>query len=220
MTSRVLAIDTAGPVIGVALRVGDRVSSRTERVTRGAESRLVPWAVELAEAAGVSLADLDLVAVGAGPGAFTGLRVGLAMACGVAQAAGVPLWTGSTLLSRGWAHRGNRPVLSILDARKGRVYAVILDSTGAIVAGPGDVDPAVALSWVTGPFLAVGEGAVAYRDAVEAAGGALVDGADDPGVVSLAELGAAALSRGEGVPAAAARPTYLREPDAKVPKGL
>jgi tRNA threonylcarbamoyladenosine biosynthesis protein TsaB len=220
MTARVLDIDTAGPVIGVALRAGGRTEHRTERVIRGSEARLVPWAIELAAAAGLTLAELDVVAVGAGPGAFTGLRVGLAMACGVAQAAGIPVWAGSTLESRAWQHRGSAPVLALLDARKGRVYAAVFDASGGLLSGPGDVDPEVALAWMRRPFVATGEGALVYREAIEAAGGRVAERADDPGVVALAELGERAWSRGEAVAAEAVRPTYLRAPDAKIPKDM
>lgn len=217
---RILALDTTGPVIGVALRVGEETRSFTERITRGGETRLVPWARELVAEAGIALADLDGVAVAAGPGAFTGLRVGLATAAGIALAAGIPVWAGSSLESRAWPHRGGTPVLSMLDARKGRVYAALFDADGSVRSGPGDVAPSVAVGWGTSPFRATGEGALVYRNAVEAAGGVVVEDADDPCVHALAALGAQGLAAGEGVLPEQVRPVYLRDADAKPPKRL
>lgn len=214
---RVLAVDTAGPVAGVALACGDEVRVRVERVTRGAETRLHPWMHELCAEAGITLAQLDGVAVAAGPGAFTGLRVGLAAALGVATATQCLVFVGSSLDARAarLAHPGR--VLSALDARKGRLYAAWY-AAGSRVTEPVDEAPEVVLAGAAQPFVAVGEGALVYRQLVEAAGGRLVDEADHPGVDALARLGVAGLSAGCGVDPAQVRPTYLREADAKRPK--
>ena len=69
---RVLSVDTAGPVVGVGLVWDGQVSVRTERVRRGAEALLVPWAQALLAERGGAFKDLDGVAVARGPGAFTG----------------------------------------------------------------------------------------------------------------------------------------------------
>ena len=138
----IVAFDTAGPVVGVALLCADGVVERNERSLRGAESRLVPWMQELLAETGLSTRDLDGIAVSNGPGAFTGLRVGLSSAIGVALSVGVPLYPCSSLRSRA-AHLQHHdgPVLSMLDARKGRVYAAVFSKEGTVIAGPGDVDP-------------------------------------------------------------------------------
>jgi len=210
----VLAIDTAGPVAGVALWVDGVTSVRIERVTRGSDTRLMPWAQALAAEAGIPLSALDGVAVGAGPGAFTGLRVGLAAALGLATALDCPVVPVSTLLSRvtPWLHEGT--TLCALDARKGRLYAAVWRGQEQVLA-PGDLAPEVVLAELVAPFRAVGEGVLAYRELVEAAGGVVVDAADDPGVASLAALGASALEAGEGSDPVSVQPTYLRPPDAK-----
>jgi len=212
---KVLSIDTAGPVAGVALRVDGASWVRTERVTRGADTRLMPWAQALAAEAGIRLGELDGVAVGAGPGAFTGLRVGLAAALGLATAVGCPVVPLDTLRTRvhPWLSEGG-VVLGALDARKGRLYAALWEGF-AQTRPSADLAPARVFDGLAPGFLAVGEGALVYRDGVEAAGGAVVEGADDPGVIALAELGAAALAAGEGMDPVAVRPTYLRAPDAK-----
>lgn len=217
---RVLVFDTCGPVIGVALFADGAVQERTARVTRGAEAHLMPWALELAAEAGIRLAELDGVGAAEGPGAFTGLRVGLAAACGLALSADVPVWTGSSLVHRGLAVGAPEPVLSMLDARKGRVYAAVVRPDGCLAHGPADTDPSLAISWMNGPFRATGEGALAYAEAVRASGGQICAGADDPGVSLLARLAAAGLDRGEGGAPEHVRPVYLRAPDAKPPASM
>ncbi|TVQ90551.1 MAG: tRNA (adenosine(37)-N6)-threonylcarbamoyltransferase complex dimerization subunit type 1 TsaB [Deltaproteobacteria bacterium] len=217
---RILAFDTVGPVIGVGAGSpkGERV--RTERITRKAESRLLPWAQDLARELGFEPSQIDGVGVAIGPGAFTGLRVGVATACGLAQAVGCPVWGACSLRTRATPHLGSgRPVLSLLDARKGRVYAAIFDSDGQVRVPPADVEPAVALSWSSPGMMAVGEGAIVYRERVEAAGLVLVEPADDPGVTALLRLARSGLDRDEGVSPTELRPVYLRAPDAKPPAG-
>lgn len=217
---RVLAIDTCGPVIGVALYVDGQVEERTARVTRGAEAHLMPWALELAGQAGLSLSQLDGVAAAVGPGAFTGIRVGLAAACGVALAAGVPLWPGSSLVSRAVGAAANGPVLTMLDARKSRVYAAVVGVDGEVLAGPSDLLPEAAVALTSGRFEATGEGALVYREVVESAGGRVLDAAGDPGVGALARLGAAGLDAGQGIAPETVVPVYLRAPDARPPKHM
>ncbi len=211
----VLAVDTSGPVAGVALNADGLEFVRIARTVRGTEGLLVPWAIELVHEAGLTLSDLDGIAVVHGPGAFTGLRVGLATALGLATSLDLPLWWTDSLLPRA-RRTGQEPVLAMLDARKGRVYATWFD--GEATVGPADVAPQVALSWATPPFVATGEGAIVYADLVQQAGGTVLPDADDPGVLALASLAAAAFARGEGARDAAIAPLYLRDADAKLPK--
>jgi tRNA threonylcarbamoyladenosine biosynthesis protein TsaB len=198
----VLAIDTAGPVVGVALLVGDALSMRTERVLRGSETRIATWASELCLQAGIAVADLDGVAVSRGPGAFTGLRVGLSTALGIAHGVGCPVIAESSLLSRA-RRTGQDRVLSMLDARKSRVYAMWTEDGGRSVSGgPADVSVEEAMSWASGSYVATGEGALAYQDVLTAAGITIVAAADS-------------LERGEGMRPAEVTPVYLRRPDAR-----
>ena len=214
----VLAFDTTGPVVGVSLCTEHGTLVRTERVRRGAESRLVPWAQELLAEAGLGPADLQGVGVSLGPGAFTGLRVGLATALGWAMALELPVWGCDSLLPR--AHRsGQSDVLVLIDARKSRVYAArVVDGVrqGDIL----DIPPTEALAGLPPGLLVTGEGALAYAALVEEAGLRVAPDADAPGIASLAVLAAAALRRGEGVDAAAVEPIYIRAPDAKVPRDM
>jgi tRNA threonylcarbamoyladenosine biosynthesis protein TsaB len=212
VTSKILAFDTCGPVIGVALRVGEVTTLRCERVARGSETRLIPWVTALCAEAGIEPSALDGVAATVGPGAFTGIRVGLATATGLAMAIERPFWGIDSLTPR--AARVGGTVLALLDARKGRVYAARFDGSRVVVA-PADVDPDTAIGWMTGgSFVATGEGALVYADRIVAAGGTVAADAEDPAVDVLAGMAAAAFVRGEGVDPVSVAPVYLREADA------
>ena len=213
----VLGIDTAAPVVGAALwsPVGSREWSL--RVVRGADAALVPAVGELLDDVGDSGATLLAVAVVVGPGAFTGLRVGVATALGVAVARGVPVVPLSSLEVRAAMAGGSR-VLAMLDARKQRIYAGLFDASGEqpVALGPErDVAPEAALP--PAPFTAVGEGAAVFRAQVEQAGGAVVADPQRVPALEVARLGwlrrEAALDAGE----VALR--YLREADARLPAG-
>lgn len=209
MTGPLLAIDTAGPVAGVAWVHGPLVAVRTDRVARGTEARLPGWIAEVAAEANGSLPDLRGVVVAAGPGAFTGLRVGLATAGGLAQALGIRVWPVPSLVPRAQRAGLGGKLLALLDARKGRVYAALWDGD-RLVRGPHDVPPEEAAAWAEGPFRATGEGALVYRATIEAAGGRVVGGADDPGLPFLAHA-----AEGEGVAPDTLSARYLRPADAE-----
>jgi len=133
----VLGFDTATPSTAVALRLDDGVTLRGrddpgpgERP--GHTTRLLPLAHGLLAEAGVRFADVDLIAVGVGPGTFTGLRVGVASARGLAQSLGVELVGVSTprVLAEAALRppaaprppRGRMPVLAAIDARRGEAF--------------------------------------------------------------------------------------------------
>lgn len=209
----ILAIDTAGPVAGVALRSGDRTWVRTGRVPRGTEAVLPEWIDQVLAEAGARPGALTGVGVVAGPGAFTGLRVGLASAAGLAMALGLRVWTDDALTPRAWSAGLGGSLVALLDARKSRVYAARW--VGEVrVSPPADVPPEEALDGLLPGFRAVGEGALAYRAAVEDRGGIVVERADDPGVEHLALRAFEGLERGEGSDPLDLRPTYLRDADA------
>jgi tRNA threonylcarbamoyladenosine biosynthesis protein TsaB len=208
--SVILGIDTASPVVGAAV-VGpgiERVWS--QRVIRGADGVLIPAIAEMLEGVG----PIDAVAVSVGPGAFTGLRVGVATALGFAVSLRVNVICISSLEAR--AALVQAPViLALLDARKGRVYGQSFDTRGPLPVAL-DVAQDALLSQVIpgGPFVAIGEGADLYRDAILTADGAIeLDAARSP-AVAVARLG-------QFRPAVAPNDvalTYLRDADAKKPK--
>ena len=204
----VLAVDTAGPVVGAAL-VGhpDGPRSWSARVTRGSDRVLTPALAELL--AGVER--LDKVAVSVGPGAFTSLRVGVAAALGLAVARDCPVVPVSSLEARA-ARVGSGRVLALLDGRKGKAYAGLYVD-GQLVGAEVDRPPAEAVALADAPFVATGEGAVVFADDVRAAGGQIAGGADESPALALAHLA----GDRPGVPPEAIRLRYLREADAKLP---
>ena len=116
----VLGIDTAGPVVGVALWTPDGEKLWSQRVVRGADTVLIPAISEMLS----DVDELDCVAVTVGPGAFTGLRVGVATALGIAVSRGVPVVPVSSLEARASMERGAH-VLALLDVGKCVDFAVL-----------------------------------------------------------------------------------------------
>jgi len=132
----VLGIDTSTVIISVAiLRDGALAGERTDTVAHN-RTGLLALIDHLFAELGLRPADLDAVAVGAGPGSFTGLRIGMATAKGIAFALGRPLWAVSSLAALAHAELGPsdaEPIVAALDARKGEVYAGAYRRAGASV---------------------------------------------------------------------------------------
>ncbi len=207
---RALVIDTAGPVVAVGGWDDDGCVGRlAARVGSGADAWLLPQVAALCERLGA----LDRVAVAVGPGAFTGIRVGVAVALGLALARGVPVAALSSLQVRAACARGHRRVLSLLDARKGKVYGGVYDTTHAVPALDGverDL-PLEALLESVSVEAAVGEGAAVYRALLEARGIPVVGDVEMPLAPDLAPM----LRAAPLLDAGQVSLRYLREPDAK-----
>ena len=209
----VLGIDTAGPVIGAAVVGSDPPRQWSCRIVRGADGVLLPAIADLLEP-GVPLA---AVAVSVGPGAFTGLRVGVATALGIAVSRQVPVVCVSSLEARAAMCDAGR-VLSLLDARKERVYAQWFRcANGTVVALSEPMDQPLAAVLGTrhasAPFVAVGEGALLDPEAIRAAGGDLVGGPDEAPAWAVAALGQTRIESAQ--PAREVALQYLRPADAK-----
>lgn len=218
MRGAVLGIDTAGPVVGAAVSSSSgETMDWFERIVRGADGVLVPAIGTLLEHLRGDGTVLERVAVSTGPGGFTGLRVGVSTALGLAVARQVPVVAVSSLAARAALVPGEARVLALLDARKGRVYAGLFDTRGDVPVALGperDVDPGEAMP--DGPFVAVGEGALVYAAAVRDAGGVLANDAGRSAAPAVARLGhlGAPLDPGE------VQLRYIRPPDAQVPRQL
>ncbi|PWU19297.1 MAG: tRNA (adenosine(37)-N6)-threonylcarbamoyltransferase complex dimerization subunit type 1 TsaB, partial [Candidatus Rokuibacteriota bacterium] len=152
--SVILALDTATPKATVALVhegevLGERVSTAVSVLS---EADL------LLRRAGLSPQDLDAIAVGTGPGSFTGLRIGLAAARGLALSLGIPAAGVSTLAALEAGAPGARPAI---DARRREVFTLVAGEPHALAPDRLDLQPGE--TWV-------GDGAVRYRKLLEAAG--------------------------------------------------
>lgn len=195
-----IALDTATGLTSVGVLRDGAWHSRVRGEALAAQSALALIDEALAEA-GAAPADVRRIVVGCGPGSFTALRIGLATARGLADAVAAELLGASTLGAlRVGAGEG---AFAVVDARRGEVFA----------EGPGlaarAISPAALAARLAPGAIAVGDGALAWRDPLEAAG-AVVPPADDP---RHAPGPAALLALAERAPAAAA-PVYLRAPDA------
>jgi tRNA threonylcarbamoyladenosine biosynthesis protein TsaB len=190
----ILAFDTATDRATSALVQDGEVLG--ERVS--AASRVLADADELIREAGLEDADVTHLAVGTGPGSFTGIRIGLAAARGVSFALGIPVAGVSTLDALAAGVPGAVPVI---DARRREVFT-LLDGPQCLAPGDLEVEPGA---------LCVGDGAVRYREILEEKG-ADVPPDDSPLHIPWARYHAA-LARDYG-DAAAVEPLYLRLPDA------
>jgi tRNA threonylcarbamoyladenosine biosynthesis protein TsaB len=133
----ILAIETSSMVGSVA--VGDVLLARP--LGTGHDD-LVGFIDQALRQAGVALGDLEALAVGAGPGSFTGLRIGMATAKGIAFAAGKPLWTASSLAALALDAAPSAPagalLVPVVDARRGEVFAGFYRVHGELVVSVAD----------------------------------------------------------------------------------
>ncbi|WP_050937801.1 tRNA (adenosine(37)-N6)-threonylcarbamoyltransferase complex dimerization subunit type 1 TsaB [Vibrio harveyi] len=125
MSAKILAIDTATENCSVALLVNDRVISRSEVAPRDHTKKVLPMVDEVLKEAGLTLQDLDALAFGRGPGSFTGVRIGIGIAQGLAFGADLPMIGVSTLAAMAQASyrlHGATDAAVAIDARMGEVY--------------------------------------------------------------------------------------------------
>lgn len=227
---RVLALETATEACSVALWLDGAVCERHEVAPRGHAERVLAMMEAVLAEGGVALQDLDGLGFGRGPGAFTGVRIAAGVAQGAAFGAGLPVVPVSTLaaLARGVQAEGTAArVLAAIDARKGEVY------WGAYRAGRDGGVERVDEECVTPPeqvplpegdsWFGAGTGWGTYHVELSARLGndRLLGWEDDrlPHARDVAALAAAALARGEGLPAESAVPVYLRDKVAEVRTG-
>jgi tRNA threonylcarbamoyladenosine biosynthesis protein TsaB len=198
----ILAFDTAGPWCVAALCAGSTVrASASEEIATGQAERLMPMLEGVLSAGGAGWRDLAAVGVGTGPGNFTGVRVAVAAARGIAMGLGVPAIGVGLLEAR--AEGLARPLGVVEDARRGEVYLQSFGTgadEGPLLLDPSDIAPAFG-------DLPLAGGAAA---AVAALTGAAVLAPALPLAVAIARIAAQRL----GAPQPRPAPLYLRAPDA------
>lgn len=216
MSPRVLALDTSTETLAVALQAGGRRWCHQGPGGAAASAQLLPQVRAMLAQAGLAVADLDAVAFGQGPGAFTGLRTACSVAQGLAFGAGLPLVPVDSLLivAQDLRRRLGEPaqldVGVVMDARMGEVYAGrYLWTRGAwtVTAPAGLYSPQdLPLVWSppcahlagNGVHLCPGWGADADLDAIDRA-------------ASLLDLALMGLAAGRTFSPAEAAPVYLRD---------
>jgi tRNA threonylcarbamoyladenosine biosynthesis protein TsaB len=215
---RLLALDTSTEACSVALLLDDVLRLRFELTERSHADLVLPMVDELLAEAGIALADLDGLAFGRGPGAFTGLRIATGVVQGLALGAGLPVVAVSSLaaVAEQVPAAAGETILVCNDARMGEVYwgvyrrkdAAIFGLTPESVSAPDRVGEGV-----TQLRHAAGNAFPRYPALVTrllAEGLQLHDGIY-PRADAVARLGALELAAGRGVPAEMALPVYVRD---------
>jgi len=212
--------------VGVA-RAGEPVAERTRRAQSSHALSLIPLIDETLAAAGVDVAQLSAVAVSNGPGSFTGLRIGLSTAKGLAYALGARLVGVPTLqaLARAVGPREGL-VCTLLDARKSEVYAALFRWRDGAIEQLGceqALSPRELPGLVDGPVTLVGDGVDVYRDLLHSLFGErarLVPASDLPACGGMvARMGWERLGAGEETPVARLEPLYVRPSEAERKSG-
>jgi tRNA threonylcarbamoyladenosine biosynthesis protein TsaB len=218
---RILGFDTSMATLSVAIGAGDEVlCERT--VDPGPEGRprhareLLGVVEELVSDAG-GWETVGRIAVGLGPGTFTGLRIGIATARALAQSSGLELVGVSSLAALAAGSEGTRPVLAVIDAKRSEVFAALYagekEVWEASVGSPADLADRVRAT--AEPPLAVGDGAVRFRGELEASGAEVPP--DSNGAHQVRARHVCRLAGGAEAGALAdIKPTYLRRPDAEL----
>jgi tRNA threonylcarbamoyladenosine biosynthesis protein TsaB len=218
----ILAIDTALDACAAAVLDTDAskiIAQESQAMKRGHAEALMPLIARVMKASGIAFTSLDRVAVTTGPGSFTGLRVGLSAARGIALAADKPVVGLTTLTAYAAPFVGEHsahPIISAIDARHDHVYFQVVSGDGGSLIKPkvAPIEEALEASRFGAPHL-VGNAAriLADRWPSDAPTPVRVDVQPAPDITWVAWLGAAVNPE-----TAPARPYYLRAPDAKPPK--
>lgn len=218
--TRILALETAGESCSVALLddslpAGQQIRETFEIAPRKQTEMALPMVDAMLAAANLSLRELDCIAFGHGPGAFTGVRVAAAVAQGLAFSAELPVVGVSTLAACALSVTPppNGQVIACFDARMGEVYLGAYRIHGEQVETllPDSLFKPDALPDLDGQWLIAGSGLV-YQDALEAKYDASICVPDaHPHAQAVAQLALSAFVRGEAVSAELAQPVYLRD---------
>jgi tRNA threonylcarbamoyladenosine biosynthesis protein TsaB len=213
-----IAIETSTESCSAALLRDGVLIERSELVPRRHAELILPMIESVLDEAGISRRQLDAVAVGRGPGAFTGVRLGVSVAQGLALGLDVPVVPVSSLaaLAQDSPASVGETILALIDARMGEIYACSFRrGAGGLVEAISDEAVGLASELVLPRAeCIVGSGWIAYADALAArlpVAPRLVDGARYPQARAIALLAAAQFAAGHSVAPEQALPVYLRD---------
>lgn len=221
---RVLGIDTATRHASIGLYEDNgRLIERTDKATRSHATSALPLIERVLSDAGIGIGDVDAIAVSSGPGAFSGLRIGLSIAKGLACATGARLVGVSTLEALAHVARDRRgTVCTLLDARKGELYAACFEVSPEAVERRSKDAVTTAEALVTRlptPCVIVGDAEAAYGAFLRSHLGAGIEFLDfeeyGPRGGVVAKLGADAVRAGQTVDPIQLEPVYIRSSEAE-----
>jgi tRNA threonylcarbamoyladenosine biosynthesis protein TsaB len=195
---KILGIDSATPSASIAVVIDGHVADERVSDAHGHRADLLVIIDAACKAAGVTPLELDAVAIGAGPGSFTGLRIGMATAKGIAFAAGKPLWAVSSLAALASMVDADR-VCAVLDARRGEIYAGVY-RRGGVLDGIERVMPPSELAAFARDATTIGD----------------IDGLDHRATPSGSSVAKLALAGARVDVLALGVPTYIRASEAEI----
>jgi tRNA threonylcarbamoyladenosine biosynthesis protein TsaB len=216
---KILAVDTALASCSAAVFDGQHGRVLAERftpMTRGHAEAIAPMVRDVMHHSGLSFATLDRIAVTVGPGTFTGLRIGLSFARGLALALKLPVvgvTTLKALAANVASNPGGLPIAVAIDARRGNIYVQTFTSGLQPLGEPRVCEiMEAAATLATGRYLAVGSGSDALMATAGSTSAQLIK-AEASSFVTAGTV--AKLAADENPPAAPPQPLYLKPPDAK-----
>lgn len=205
-----LAIDTSGPLCSAAILGNDGFAAlRSEEIGRGHAELLMPMLEDLVQQAGIGWNELDHIACTTGPGSFTGLRVGLAAARGLALGLDCPC-IGVTVFE-GFSFGDNEPLAVMLDAKRNQIWLQVF---GTETSEPLAVDQADAMNRLPAEVTRL-TGSAATMITEKDSRFSVVSTSASPPIERVALCAHAAIRTGGSAAAHPPRPLYLRQPDAK-----
>ncbi len=218
---KILALETATDACSAALLIDDDLFVEFELAPRQHTKLILPMVSKVLAAAGIALNELDAIAFGRGPGAFTGLRIAAGVTQGLALAADLPVIPISTLAAlaqQSYETHQHTHIMAALDARINEVYwgCYVVQDDRLVLQGEEQVLLPQAVEQVCLPhetWVGVGSGWSVYEDVLQGKVGRVKPIYADsvPSAVSIARLAAYELSAGKAVAVEEAQPVYLRD---------
>ena len=214
-----LALDTCTENCSAALLIDNKLFAVSEITQRGHSERILGMLDQLFKQAGCQISDIEALVFGRGPGSFTGVRVGVAVAQGIAFAQDLPVVPVSTLAAiaqAAWQQHGVTRISVAIDARMGEVYHadfVIEQGLAVAISAEQVTAPEAVKPLDDGDWFGAGTGWAEYQQKLTANFAGQLSGVDAtilPGAEAMLPLAQALLDQGEQLPAHQALPVYLR----------